>query len=244
MSKKKTMNNSNSSQKKPFVVVVDGIIAAGKSTYIEMLNLHLRKRGWKVTVVKEPVDGWVSSGILERFYNDTSRWGYHFQTRTFTDRIMANCRAYEENPDSDIFILERSPMTDPLFMEMLHDRGSIDDLEFADYQSWGKLWYKLMPYQPNLFVYLTPSVEKCMERLAIRNREGEGGIEKDYQIDLQKKHDQIFSQPIITIGNGQKAKCVQISTEKDFKNNPQEQERMVEEFILLADSAVKHCWRN
>ena len=141
--------------KSPIVVVVDGIISAGKTTYINMILKKLTEKGWKVTIVKEPVDKWKTSGLLKRFYKDPSRWGYHFQTKAFHDRVMENVEMFNKfGASSDIFILERSCFTDNLFMELLHESKLVDDMEFQDYKEWWSLWYKVMPYEPDLFIYL------------------------------------------------------------------------------------------
>lgn len=218
----------------PYIVVVDGIISAGKSTYIETIATGLPSKGWRVTVVKEPVDKWNETGILKRFYKDPKRWAYHFQTKAFHDRVVENVEQFEKfGSSSDLFLLERSPFTDTLFMEILHEAGDIDDLEMKDYREWWKLWYKIMPYQPNLFIYLKPDLEQCMNRLHIRNRDGEQGVSADYQRHLENKHDIFFKSDKIQLTDTTEAECITLRTNENFKDDPVVKERMVADFDVL-----------
>lgn len=219
---------------KPIVVVVDGIIASGKTTYIEMVSSILRDHGWKVTVVREPVDKWKNSGILQRFYENPTRWGYHFQTKAFHDRVRENLDMYRKyGNQSDLFILERSPYTDTLFMELLHESSKIDDLEMADYRDWWSLWMEIMPYQPDLFIYLCPSVDTCMLRLKKRNREGEQGIDRQYQVLLQRKHDLFFGSEIVRLSDQVEVPCVKINTDHNFIEDPQLRKQMASDFETI-----------
>lgn len=176
------------------VIVVDGIIGAGKTTFIDKcLVPYLRAQGLIVAVVEEPVELWKESGALKQFYEDPSRRAYQFQTRAFHDRIkmvLERFRAYKDT--ADVFILERSIFTDVLFMEMLHESGTIDETEYVDYMDIWTMWSNLMPFTPDLFVYLRPPVEEAMKRLRHRNRDGEAGVSQAYQTDLLKKHDKFL----------------------------------------------------
>jgi deoxyadenosine/deoxycytidine kinase len=224
----------------PFVVVVDGIISAGKTTYINMLLKNLINRGYRVTIVKEPVDEWTKPGkngepsLLARFYSDPKRWAYHFQTMAFHDRVQENIRCYEKHGnDSDIFILERSMLTDNLFMEMLYENKTVDELEYTNYQKWWSLWRKVMPYEPNLIIYLKPSIDECMSRLRERNRCGEKGVSLEYQELLQKKHNDFFANKFINIENKHYIPCVTLQTDKNFRDDSSVQEELTDHFETI-----------
>lgn len=180
----------------PIVIVVDGIIGAGKSTIIEKCLMPiLSQRGYKVCPIYEPVEEWKENGSLERYYSDPSRYGYQFQTRIFHDRIKACRDAYQffEGGDiPDIFILERSIYTDRIFMKMLHESFVISDHEYRDYMDLWSMWRELMPFHFDMFVYLNPTVDAAMERIQIRARGGESRVTKDYQSLLRDEHDLFF----------------------------------------------------
>jgi deoxyadenosine/deoxycytidine kinase len=174
-------------------IVVDGIISAGKTKFVEMIADRLTARfNLKVKVVKEPVDEWEKDGILKQYYSDVSRWGYLFQTNAFVTRVRANIEAYKSCGDDtvDVFLAERSNFSDRLFMGMLHDAGSITDEEMKVYRGWDAMWSEVMPYRPSLFIYLRPSVDTCMERIRVRNRDSESNITYEYQKALCDKHDE------------------------------------------------------
>ena len=94
--------------KTPIVVVVDGVIGAGKSTLIrECLIPYFIESGRTVTEVKEPVERWKKNGRLEQFYKDPKRRAYQFQTTAFHDRVHQCIKCYERHKNtSNIFLLE------------------------------------------------------------------------------------------------------------------------------------------
>lgn len=213
------------------VIVVDGIIGAGKTTLIEVLYNILTSKGYSVVIVKEPVGEWVNCGILQRFYNSPSRWGYHFQTKAFHDRVVENIKVFESNPNADFYILERSPFTDTLFMEMLHESNIVDSLEMQHYREWWKLWMRVMPYSPDYFLYLKPDVEVCMNRLRKRNRDGETGVDKEYQQSLEQKHNLFFENGYINVLPDKQAKVIRLYTNENFRDDISVQNKIVEQII-------------
>jgi len=216
----------SSVEKKPFVVAVEGPIGAGKTTYIEMISKQLTKEGWNVTVVKEPVDKWIQCGILDLFYKDPIRWGYHFQTKAFHDRVTENILAYEKyiplaggRFSMDVFILERSPFSDRIFMELLYEQGTITKLEWDHHIEWWNMWMRLMPYTINLFVYLQPGIDVCMIRLKERSRDEEVGVKRDYQLKLIERHDKIFNNEFVILSETLSVPCVKLTTTVNYRDD-------------------------
>lgn len=242
----------------PKVVVVDGIIGAGKTSYLEVLEQDLPQHNIRVTIVREPVEKWKECGILQRFYKDKNRWAYHFQAKAFHDRVLENVKAWEQHKDdTDIFILERSCFTDNLFMDMLLEDKVIDNLEYQHYNEWWSLWARIMPYLPQLFIYLKPDLEVCMKRLKKRNREGEENIPVEYQRALEAKHDQFFqtdsidlqqyiqnagsslSSVLLEVNKGKEikaARVVNLRTNKDFKDDEIARKEIVAQFLELVST--------
>lgn len=180
---------------RPVVVVVSGIISSGKSTLVKVLAKRLLDEGYRVASVPEPVKKWQDSGLLQAYYADVSRNGYLFQTAAFTDRVKANIDTYNKHHgEVDVYLLERSCVDDRIFMKMLHDDKLITNLEYSCYLDWAGLWQAVMPYTPDVFVYLKPSMEECMKRIKDRARSGEEGVSESYQIKLQKEHDLFFGE--------------------------------------------------
>lgn len=173
------------------VFVFDGLIGAGKTTVMKHLTEHLTSRGHKVHPVYEPVDEWRKSGMLGWFYEDPSANSYAFQTYVYTTRVQAILSAAKEHPDS-ILLLERSPETDRLFMEML--REAMLPALYQAYQSWCSIHDQMLPFKISdaTFVYLRPSLDVCMRRLRDRARDEESGVGEDYQRKLMAYHDRRY----------------------------------------------------
>jgi deoxyadenosine/deoxycytidine kinase len=151
----------------------------------------------------EPVKEWVDSGLLQRFYDDKKRWSYHFQTKIFSDKVKYFKTAYTEGKERGCkyLVMERSIFTDKLFSKMLHEDGFMDNLEWDNYNDWFELWKEVLPVTPDLFVYIRPPLEICMERLHRRNRDGECMISEEYQQKLMDKHDEFLNNGDVYIDN-------------------------------------------
>lgn len=222
------INNVTPIKKKFVVIIIDGIIGAGKSTLIKILEPKLSERGFKVTVVHEPVEKWKINGSLEQFYNNPKRRGFQFQVMAFHDRVALAQEMFDKKSEkTDVFLLERSIFTDMLFLQMLYDSGMIDDSEKRDYENLWKMWKQTMPFNPDMFVYLRPNIQVAMERLNKRARSGEDKVSLEYQKKLQKKHDDFFTNPII---DGNAVRCFRLNIDEDFKNDKIIQDTIVQMF--------------
>lgn len=193
--------------KKPYVLVIDGEIGAGKTTLIAKLKAKFEKLGHKTAVIPEPVDEWKKVGILQEFYEDKTpeRRGlvaYDFQTYTFVTRVRKMIEVVEAEPDADIYILERSVLTDRfIFMEL--QRKMVGKRRMIMYDAWWEMWVRIVPFPPTKFVYLKPTLKNCMSRVATRARDGEvlssekedkeasarGGVSLAYQRRLRHAHE-------------------------------------------------------
>lgn len=194
---------------KPLVVVIDGEIGAGKTTLIDLLVKEYSARKLKAVVVPEPVDQWKRVGILQEFYANKkeslrSHIAYEFQTYTFVTRVKSTMGVVEAHPDADVYILERSILTDRfVFMEL--QREMVGPMLMAMYDEWWSVWSKVSPLQPDKIVYLKPTLSNCQTRVGARAREGEvaeksadevdkdasarGGVSAAYQARLRLAHE-------------------------------------------------------
>jgi deoxyadenosine/deoxycytidine kinase len=211
-------------RKRPIVIAVEGIIGTGKTTLIsECLEPLLTERGYKVKIIVEPVHLWKE--ILPLFYNDPKRWAYHFQTTTFITRVQESIKMWNEFHDTtDIFITERSILSDTFFVETLHRQENFTDLEYKDYYNWWNLWETIMPFTPDLYVYLTPSMDEIMKRVKIRARPGEESVCVEYQTLLREQHDKVlnhdFVGPCSVVGRWtDSVPVLKIDTDLNFKDD-------------------------
>lgn len=214
------------------VVVIDGIIGAGKSRYLQIINEALTSEGIKIKVIEEPVEKWKKNGMLELFYSDIVRYAYTFQTMVYIDRINAVREGFEENngDENTIFILERSCFTDNIFMDVLYEDNCVTDIEMECYRSWCKFWNKMMPLTPNKFLYLRTSIDICMKRTKSRKRNGESTVSVEYQEKLMKKHDDFLLSGNVKISDEITAKSYIIDVEADNVTDEVERVRLVNEF--------------
>lgn len=202
--------NPLSSTKTPIAISIDGEIGAGKTTLLELLVRGFKDLGLTAVIVSEPVNVWKDIGILQAFYDPNHSLevqgmvAYIFQTFTFVTRVDETINVVEANPDADVFILERSVLTDRfIFMEL--QRVISGPMLMAMYEYWWRMWNRIMPLQPSKFIYLKPTLENCQARVAKRAREGEvndqeadevdtkasarGGVSAAYQARLRRVHE-------------------------------------------------------
>lgn len=199
-------------------IVVDGVISAGKTTLIRLLEAHINntsnntsndnnqsekqsenqptihsaKKKLIVKAIYEPVDLWNSTGALQYFYEDITKNCYEFQTYTYITRIASVIDEIYNNPNADIYILERSIWTDRyIFMELLKDL--VGDLRMTMYNQWCELWAYIMPMRVDKWVLLDTSLEESLKRIKIRNRVAETGVSEEYQTNLYNKHIEFYN---------------------------------------------------
>jgi dihydrofolate reductase len=161
-------------------VSVDGPIAAGKSSVLQVLERILG-----ACVVCEPVEEWEADGLLERFYNkDIS--AFEFQTHVLRSRVhkykttvQAWKDAHEGLPPA-LVLLDRWLAGDKIFAQVSRDTGAISDDEYEQYT---KLYDELCEQYQYLNVrtiHLKTSPAVSLARISKRGRDAEKGITLDY----------------------------------------------------------------
>ena len=190
--------------KKKFIIV-DGVIGAGKTTVISLIEKEINKErnnettnkinkygNLKVKAIYEPVKLWNDTGVLQYFYKDIPKHCYEFQTYSFITRIESVIEELYNNQDADVYILERSIWTDKyIFLELLKD--SIGELRMTMYNKWWTMWSYIMPMRVDKWVLLDTSLEESLKRITFRNRNGESAVDKDYQTKLYNKHIEFYN---------------------------------------------------
>ena len=167
-------------------IVIDGLIGAGKSTFIKKYVEYCKSIGIKAHPIYEPVELWKDIGALNRFYSDIPQNCYEFQTFTYITRIDSVINEVIENQDAEVYILERSIFTDRfIFVELL--RNIMGPTRMKMYESWWKMWTLVFNIKINIWVLLDTSINTSADRIKIRNRNGEK-VELDYLTNLHKEH--------------------------------------------------------
>lgn len=177
----------------PILITLDGNIGAGKSTLLKALEEHIPS----ISVIQEPVGDWLTmtngdgESLLALFYKDKKRWSYTFQNCALLTRLLdtkAILDNWKPTPGKlPVVVTERSVLTDRhVFAEMLHNQGIIDELEWNLYMRWFNAFAKDLPVKG--IIHVTTSATTSKERIAIRDRKGEGDIQLEYLEALDVAH--------------------------------------------------------
>ncbi|MEY9974702.1 deoxyguanosine kinase [Lysinibacillus sp. RC46] len=154
----------------PFVTV-EGPIGVGKTSLSKELattfNYHL---------LKEIVD---ENPFLNKFYENIEEWS--FQTEMFF-----LCNRYKQLSDIKKFrLMHDKPVVADyhIFKNLIFAKRTLLPTEYDKYEEIYKILTKDMPV-PNVVVYLHASVDTLMKRIAMRGREFEKMISRDYMEQL------------------------------------------------------------
>jgi len=173
---------------KPQCFVLEGNIGAGKSTFLKKLGDYL-----DVQLVFEPHHKWQdvidNENILQKFYSDTSRWAYTFQSYAFVTRVKEQ-QEHAARDTSGIQVLERSVYSDRYcFAKQCFENGFMNKLEWQLYKEWFSWLVDSYVVRPTGFIYLHTDPTVCYERLKKRNRQEEVGVSLEYLQQLHDKHE-------------------------------------------------------
>jgi deoxyguanosine kinase len=213
------MDYVNSEKKeKPVYFIVEGNIGAGKSTFLRLL-----KETFNINIIYEPLDEWQMVGngenILEKFYQDTSRWAYTFQTYAFLTRIAKQERMLDS---TCVNVVERSVYSDRYcFAKNCFELGVMSGLEWELYKKWFEWLVDEYDVLPNGFIYLKTTPEVAFSRLRKRHREEEKVVALSYLTSINNKHEEwlvkkenvrpaLVSIPVLIVDCNQ-----------DFENDPE-----------------------
>jgi deoxyadenosine/deoxycytidine kinase len=177
------------------IISIDGNIGSGKSTLMENLKSYF-SNNTNVVFLKEPVDEWEtitdenSTTILEKFYENPSKYGFSFQIMAYISRLDVIRKEIKKNP-SAIFISERSLFTDKLvFAKMLFDSGNIELVNYKIYLKWFDTFAEDFPVSKVIYVNTDPEI--CHMRIEKRSRTGESNIPLEYLQNCHKYHNNML----------------------------------------------------
>lgn len=181
----------------PFITV-EGPIGVGKTSLSREISDAFGYR-----LLKEIVD---ENPFLGKFYENIAEWS--FQTEMFF-----LCNRYKQLTDIKNYIVETSsPVVADyhIFKNLIFAKRTLQPEEYKKYESIYSILTADMP-RPNMIIYLHASLDTLMERIAIRGREFEKMITRDYIKQLaedyhefiqhfEKQHPEI---PIIQLNGDQ-----------------------------------------
>ena len=177
----------------PLLYFVEGNIAAGKSTFLESMAVHIREiLGRPCVVVKEPVDEWTKplvgdEGILQLYYKDKKAYGFGFQANVIISRMTQLLTVIRQNPGA-VIVAERSPSSGYIFARQMMSEGVLSPIEYKLHEQWIDMSEGII--KTSGIVYLRVDPERCMERLRVRGRDGESLIEPALVHELHGLHEE------------------------------------------------------
>lgn len=171
------------------VIVLAGMIGAGKSTYTKFISEALGSEAFY-----ESVD---DNRILEKFYENPERWAFSLQIYFLNTRFRSIKEAFKHENN----VLDRSIYEDALFTRINYEEGNMSDAEMDTYLDLlDNMMEELdnMPKKsPDLLIYLRGSLDTVLNRIEKRGRtfeqvEGNNGL-LDYYTHLHSQYDDWFS---------------------------------------------------
>lgn len=220
----------------PISLVIEGNIGAGKSTFLKIMSEHLA-----IHPIFEPHEKWQSIGggsenLLQKFYEDTRRWAYTFQTYAFVSRVKEQEVAMREYPEA-VHVVERSVYSDRYcFAQNCYAMGTMSALEWQLYKEWFEWLVETYTVKPSGFIYLNNGPEVCYDRLRWRNRSEEAGVPLEYLTMLHQRHDDWLMKKI-DVAPYLKDVPVLVLQTVDIINDKQEQQRVMQQ---IADFFAEH----
>ncbi len=152
-------------------ISIEGNIASGKSTLVSRLQQTTR-----IPVFLEPVNNWT---LLDKFYEDQTRWGF-----TFNTEVLLSMHKWKTNNYNSIY--ERSPNSCRfVFAQLMFDDGILtkEELVLFDKLFEGYGW------DQDAIIYVRTPPEICYQRMHQRGRECESNVSLEYLQKLDKAHD-------------------------------------------------------
>ncbi len=169
-------NNSNKA------IVIDAVVGAGKTVYMEMLSKEM-----KIPCFEEPVQ---DNPILDRFYHDRKRYSFPLQIFFLNRRFRMLKEASELGKPT---LMDRSIYGDVIFAKLLYEEGNMDKDEYMLYRD---LLMNMLEHVevPKLMIYLKIDTDSAIERIRRRGRDYEQIVEREYWETLNGEYESYFAE--------------------------------------------------
>lgn len=159
-------------------LAVAGNIGAGKSSLTRLLS---QKMGWKPMF--ESVE---DNPYLNDFYKDMKRWSFNLQVYFLSNRFRSH-KAITEGIES--IILDRVIYEDAeIFARNLFEMGNMEERDYRNYVALYEVMTEYL-HPPDLLIYLRASVDTLVRQIALRGRDFEQSIKREYLEQLNRHYE-------------------------------------------------------
>lgn len=170
------------------VIVLAGMIGAGKSSYTELIAKELGTKAFYESIQ--------DNRILELFYADPKRWAFALQIYFLNTRFRS-IKAALTNQNN---VLDRSIYEDALFTQINYEEGNISEPEMDTYLDLLDNMMEELEFMPkkapDLLIYLRGSLDTVLKRISLRGRPYEQIQDNpgllDYYKHLHSRYDSWF----------------------------------------------------
>uniref|UniRef100_G3S4Y0 Deoxynucleoside kinase domain-containing protein n=1 Tax=Gorilla gorilla gorilla TaxID=9595 RepID=G3S4Y0_GORGO len=228
-------------------ISIEGNIAAGKSTFVNIL---------KQLLVPEPVARWCNvqstqdefeelttsqkngGNVLQTIYEKPERWSLTFQTYACLSRIRAQLASLNgklKDAEKPVLFFERSVYSDRyIFVSNLYDSECMNETEWTIYEDWHD--WKNNQFGQSLeldgIIYLRATPEKCLHRIYLRGRNEEQGIPLEYLEKLHYKPESWLLRRTLKTNFDylQEVPILTLNVNEDFKDK---YESLVEKYFVI-----------
>jgi deoxyadenosine/deoxycytidine kinase len=173
----KLPRHGSPANRKVFIGVA-GNIGSGKSSLTKLLSERFTWTPYFESVEDNP--------YLSDFYADMRRWSFQLQVYFLSNRFRSH-KKITEGPDP--VILDRVIYEDAeIFARNLFEIGK---MEKRDYENYVSLYEVMTEYlrPPDLLIYLRASVETLLKQIALRGRDFEQSISREYLEQLNRHYE-------------------------------------------------------
>lgn len=176
------------------VLLIEGIIGAGKTTLGMKLYNLLTRVDIPVMIFEEEVD----AKMLDLFLSDMKKYAFSFQIHMLVQRQKIYMKALQfVEKNNGVAIVDRSLLGDWSFCMLHNDYGNISDLEYQAYES--VMSSTRLPVPASIF-YLEVTPETAHKRIVARNRGREPDVYTlEYLSDLDMNYKVAMEQSDIDI---------------------------------------------
>lgn len=167
----------------PKLIFVEGNIGTGKTTFLKNISSDY----YKIQVLFEPVDEWIKSGMLGKFYENPEKYNLMFQVYCLFTRM----KQYEKiDSTADYVFIERSILCDcNVFAKMCLSGNTKKYYAYLSiYNQYLLLINEIYNYR-NYFIYLKKDPIDCLNQVKERGRFEESGITIEYLTELHEHHE-------------------------------------------------------